>query len=166
MPHKYAVIAVVVLVAAVSASADYAFELKGTWPESWPNELEPLREGAQTFVGGEILLQHFAIPFSERTEFESVWPHLLQVKTPGAPIILRTKSDFWLAGKSAGVCIHAPPDGERARLPKQEIVSDEYKWTTVYIELVVDGEIIDLNRIPLPRDTPIIDERFTGSETK
>jgi len=28
------------------------------------------------------------------------------------------------------------------------------------IELVVDGTIIDLNRIPLPPDTPIIDRRF------
>ncbi|MHC4692562.1 MAG: hypothetical protein ACYS67_07460 [Planctomycetota bacterium] len=28
------------------------------------------------------------------------------------------------------------------------------------IELVVDGDIVDLNRIPLPLDTPIIDKRF------
>ena len=28
------------------------------------------------------------------------------------------------------------------------------------IELVVDGRIIDLNRIPLPPETPIIDRRF------
>jgi len=35
------------------------------------------------------------------------------------------------------------------------------KWSnTTYIELVVDGEIVDLNRIPLPPDTPIVDERF------
>ena len=31
---------------------------------------------------------------------------------------------------------------------------------TIYIELIVDGEIIDLHRIPLPADPPIIDERF------
>jgi len=30
------------------------------------------------------------------------------------------------------------------------------------IQLIVDGHIIDLNRIPLPADTPIIDKRFTG----
>ena len=30
----------------------------------------------------------------------------------------------------------------------------------IYIGLIVDGEIIDLNRIPLPADTPIINERF------
>ena len=28
------------------------------------------------------------------------------------------------------------------------------------IELVVDGDIVDLNRIPLPADTPMIDKRF------
>jgi hypothetical protein len=35
------------------------------------------------------------------------------------------------------------------------------RWMyTSYIELVVDGDIVDLNRIPLPADTPIIDKRF------
>ncbi len=29
----------------------------------------------------------------------------------------------------------------------------------------MDGEIIDLNRIPLPADTPIIDERFKNAAT-
>jgi hypothetical protein len=32
--------------------------------------------------------------------------------------------------------------------------------------LVVDGKIVDLNRIPLPPDTPIIDERFKDAENK
>jgi hypothetical protein len=31
---------------------------------------------------------------------------------------------------------------------------------TNYIDLIVDGDVVDLNRIPLPADTPIIDERF------
>jgi len=29
-----------------------------------------------------------------------------------------------------------------------------------FIELVVDGDIVDSNRIPLPADAPIVDERF------
>jgi hypothetical protein len=33
---------------------------------------------------------------------------------------------------------------------------------TTFIELVVDGNVVDLNRIALPADTPIIDERFTA----
>jgi hypothetical protein len=35
---------------------------------------------------------------------------------------------------------------------------------TTFIELVVDGNVVDLNRIPLPADTPVIDERFTGGD--
>jgi hypothetical protein len=30
----------------------------------------------------------------------------------------------------------------------------------------VDGDIVDLNRIPLPPDTPIIDERFKDGSAK
>ena len=37
---------------------------------------------------------------------------------------------------------------------------------TTFIELVVDEEIVDLNRIPLPADTPIVDERFTQGQGK
>ena len=41
------------------------------------------------------------------------------------------------------------------------------RWIyTTFIELVVDADIVDLNRIPLPADTPIIDERFEDSMTK
>ena len=36
---------------------------------------------------------------------------------------------------------------------------------TNYIELIVDGKIVDLNRIPLPADTPIIDKRFIEEQT-
>ena len=41
------------------------------------------------------------------------------------------------------------------RAPKKEPI-----WAKVYLEVVVDGEIVDLNRIPLPADTVIVDERF------
>jgi hypothetical protein len=35
------------------------------------------------------------------------------------------------------------------------------RWmNAIYVELVVDGEIVDLNRTSLPADTPIVDERF------
>jgi hypothetical protein len=36
----------------------------------------------------------------------------------------------------------------------------------VYIELIVDGDVVDLNRIPLPPDTPVIDERFQDGTPK
>jgi hypothetical protein len=37
---------------------------------------------------------------------------------------------------------------------------------TTFIELAVDGEIVDLNRIPLPAHSPIVDERFKDGASK
>ena len=56
-----------------------------------------------------------------------------------------------LGKTNAGVLVH---EGQR----------EQSLWT--HIELVVDGEIVDLNRIRLPADTPIIDERFEDDESK
>lgn len=36
----------------------------------------------------------------------------------------------------------------------------------IEMELIVDGDIVDLNRIPLPANTPIIDKRFRGGDNK
>jgi hypothetical protein len=59
---------------------------------------------------------------------------------------------------AAGVRIHAkarrliaPGTGEKPRSEEQ---------TETYLDLIVDGKVVDLNRIPLPADTPIIDKRF------
>ena len=48
----------------------------------------------------------------------------------------------------------APPATERKTPPAGPS-------TGIRIVLVVDGNIVDLNRIRLPADTPIIDEQFT-----
>jgi hypothetical protein len=56
----------------------------------------------------------------------------------------RRLRNFFLGGP--GVVVHCPPAGQ----------ADE----PTYIDLVVDGDVVDLNRIPLPADTPIIDERL------
>ena len=37
---------------------------------------------------------------------------------------------------------------------------------TIYIELIVNGDVVDLDRIELPPDTPIIDKRFTKDDQK
>ena len=147
------------------AYADYSVTDSGTWPKSWPKELEPLRKQASTLEGPMVLLLHYAIPFTKRDEFESAWPHLLKVKSKGAPIVLRRAPSFWLGDKAtAGVCVHTPPAGEAPIADGKDAKGNWEK--TLYIELIVDGEIIDLNRILLPADTPIIDERFAknGSE--
>jgi hypothetical protein len=148
--------------------ADYAVEDKGSWPDSWPRELESLREQSRTMEGPLLPLLHYAIPFSQRETFEAAWPHLLQVKSPGAPLVLRRGPSFWLHdGATAGVCVHTPPAGEA---PLEDLSKVAGHWErTIYIELIVDGLIVDLNRISLPPDTPIIDERFkndTGTRTR
>ena len=78
------------------------------------------------------------------------------------------KTDF-MEIKPAGVLIHSPPLGStnaEAPIPAQDNV--RVRWmNTTFIELVVDGNIVDLNRIPLPADTPVIDERFNkGANSK
>ena len=46
------------------------------------------------------------------------------------------------------------------------VQSLKVKRARIDIELVVDGNIVDLNRIPLPADTPIIDKRFKDKHNK
>ena len=117
----------------------------GAWPRSWPKELEPLRKQSRTLVGPRVEYRHYAIPFTKREEFESAWPHLLKVNSKGAAVRLVRGPNFFLGGHIAGVVVHSPPLGQE---------------DPTYIELVVDADIVDLNRIPLPADVSIVDERF------
>jgi hypothetical protein len=169
MKRTIVFLAAIAFLAVCSAHADYSVWDKGMWPESWPKELEPLRTQARTFEGPLDADRRYLIPFANREDFESAWPHLLKVKSKGAPLILvrGPKTDFFEV-KPAGVLIKCPPartDKPETPLPGQMDVRTKWNNTT-YIELVVDGQIVDLNRIPLPPDTPIIDERFKDGKTK
>ena len=151
------------------AHALYRVYDKGVWPANWPAELEPLRERSRTLVGPEIDLRHYEIPFTERDDFESAWPHLLKVKSEGAPVILLRPDEKRFMTVDAGVVIHSPPEGTDPRkhpeTPIAGVDNLHERWMrTTYIELIVDGEVVDLNRIPLPEDGPVIDRRF--SETR
>ncbi len=145
---------------------------RGTWPENWPKELEPLRKQSRTLTGPHAARPHYEIPFAKRADFESAWPHLLKVKSQKAPIILVRGPDsrFGIPVK-AGVRIYAPPPQQGNRvlpeepLPGQSNVAETWMYTT-FIELIVDGDVVDLNRIPLPPGTPIVDERFRQAEHK
>lgn len=148
---------VVVAVCAVCCKA-YALYLThntGTWPKSWPAQLEPLRKQSRTLEGPSLAPEmHYAIRFAKREEFESAWPHILKVKSKGASVRLVRGPNFFLGeGSKAGVVVHCPLEGKSEDGPTS-------------IELVVDGNIVDLNRIPLPADTPIIDERFKDAKNK
>ncbi len=151
----------------------YEVSFKGEWPSSWPKELEPLRKRSRTLVGPEVQNRHFAIPFTKLEEFETAWPHILKVRSKGAPLLLVRGPNFYLGENvRAGVVVHCPPLGQadspatpEAPIPGVTNVRERWMYAT-YIELVVDGQIVDLNRIPLPPDTPIIDERFKDGQKK
>lgn len=150
------------LVASDQATADYGVIDKGMWPKSWPKTLDPVRKQARTLVGPMIEFRHYLIPFEDRDTFEAAWPELLKVKSKGAPIFLvrAPKTDFF-AIKPAGVYVHSPPEkGNWQQRPTSATnLREKWQWSTYFV-LAVDGKIVDLNRIKLPPDTPIIDERF------
>jgi hypothetical protein len=164
MKRATALLAAILFCVAGVLYADYSFTDRGEWPEGWPKELEGLRKQSRTLAGPRVLLLHHGISFAEREVFEEAWPHLLKVKTHGAPIVLKRGPSFWLGGGDAGVCVHTPPAGET---PVADAKEADGKWERmIYIELIVDGEIVDLNRRPLPPDTPIIDKRFKDGQSK
>jgi hypothetical protein len=152
--------------------ADYLVSNEGQWPRSWPNELEPLRKQSRTLVGPMAPRIHYEIPFANRKDFETAWPHILKVKSKGAPLILVRAPNTTMGFKiNAGVIVHCPPAEKDQQVnPEVPIPGPNRKipdWLgTNYIELVVDGNIVDLNRIPLPADTLIIDERFKDEQRK
>jgi hypothetical protein len=165
MQRALCITAILSLCIAAPVYALYSVSDRGEWPESWPAEMESLRRQSRTFVGPILHHRHFAVPFTKRTDFESVWPQVLKVKSQGAPIFLVRGSNFFLKDAKAGVVIHEAPLGPRGKpaRPEEPIESANLRerWMyTTYIEVLVDGEIIDLNRIQLPGGSPIVDERF------
>lgn len=174
MKSRLALLAAIACLAVCSVTyAEYSVWDQGEWPKSWPQELEPLRKQARTFEGPRVLYRTYLIPFTKREEFEAAWPQLLKIKSKGAPIVLvrGPRTDFF-AIKPAGVLIHTPPIDAKQSADSEVLIADARKahgdWRTnaTYIELAVDGEIVDLNRIPLPADALIIDERFKEEAKK
>lgn len=155
--NGFLALAASVLCVTAVAKADYAVTREGAWPKDWPAEMEGLRKQAQTYVGPLRPQHHHGISFNSRKEFEAAWPHILKVMSKGAPIVLKKPKSFWLGEAKAGLCIHTPPAGQEAVAWEDA----DGRWDkSIYIELIVDGTIVDLNRIQLPEGTPIIDKRF------
>lgn len=158
MNRTSALVVAIVFAVCSAVCAEYSVWDKGMWPQGWPKELEPLRKQARTFESPKFPDRRYLIPFTKREDFEAAWPHLVKVKSKGAPIILlRGPKTGFFEVKPAGVLIQTPP-----------VETDNLaKWKNAsLIELVVDGQIVDLNRIQLPPDTPIIDERFKEGVAK
>lgn len=153
--------------------ADYGVWNSGTWPKSWPSELEPLRKEARTLEGNRVLNLHYAIPFTNRAAFESAWPHILKVKSKEAQLILVRGPNFFLGdNRKAGVVVHCPPAAQDDKTAERGAPTTGgngergSRGMAYSIELVVDGKTVDLNRIPLPADTPIVDKRFSEAPQK
>ena len=149
-----------------AAHALYTVSDTGDWPKSWPRQLEPLRKQARTMMGPTVHQRHYGIRFTGREQFEAAWPRLLKVKTKGAPIFLVRGPSFFLGdGVKAGVIVRSPPEGQHKNpatpeAPIRGVTDPRERWmNTTYIELVVDGDVVDPERIRMPANTPVIDER-------
>jgi hypothetical protein len=81
-----------VAAAALVCAVSYGFvedENLGTWPSSWPKELEALRDRARSIrIADANQEDWYEIPFDTREDFERAWPHIVGLKSHGAPIIL------------------------------------------------------------------------------
>src|SRR5262249_45822626 len=144
-----ALISAIALITVCSVHADYGVTDQGTWPKSWPKELEPLRKQARTFEGPAAPNLHYAIRFTTQEEFESAWPHILKVKSKGAPLHLKHGPNFFLGEHcKASVVVHCPPLGQADNPATAEApIAGATKVTTralntTYIELLVDGKIV------------------------
>ena len=105
MKRTIALLAVMALCAVCSAVyAVYGLKNEGTWPKSWPKELEPLRRSSRTYVGGNDVSrpgENYVIPFTNQKDFEAAWPHILKVKSKGAPLLL-VRPNTWMNEIDAG----------------------------------------------------------------
>ena len=141
---------------------------RGTWPDTWPKELEPLRKRAMTVRGGSADTTFYEIPFTKREEFEAAWPHLLKAKSPGGPVVLKRGPDqVAVRPVAAGVRVQCPPGHPRtateAPAPIAGASSLRERWLQyTYVELIVDGNVVDPKRIAFPAGTPVIDTRSGG----
>ena len=61
----------------------------GTWPEDWPEALEPFRAQAKTTgVATGLQMDIYEIPFAKLEEFQEAWDAILEVKSPGGTLTL------------------------------------------------------------------------------
>lgn len=219
--RQKSVLALAVVTASLIASVCFALwsvSDKGIWPDSWPKQLDPLRPQARTYRHSSEDVH--VIPFTQRVDFESAWPHILTVKSKHAPLVLLSSPDKWLGDPiTAGVRIRCPRTGElvtfqganyppgsesaiadgkflklgppwpddikseSGALPEYVVIADgkwrawdgkqldephvrSFRRARTDLQLIVDGDIVDLNRITLPADTPIVDKRFRDRRNK
>jgi len=143
------------------------FKNREEFEKIWPTILKVKSKG------GTLKLSSIEKPFDERTSFFSQAEPIVRIYGPVHPA--------WpLTSRGGRKLVPGPPWPESAKwatgeLPEYVTASQDHttwvpyladpnrpasKWRArIDIELLVDGEIIDLNRIRLPADTLIIDKR-------
>jgi hypothetical protein len=161
------ILAICISVGAAASHAYIVHSSRGNWPADWPVELDPFRQRATTDWYGLFLgnATAYTIPFHDRTEFERLWPVILRLRTPGAPLVVKsggvrlTDPAASHVGLNAGVRITYP---SACTLPLKDPHYGDPRWdkgaASTCVTLFVDGEVIDLNRIQLPAE--IRDERW------
>lgn len=167
MYRAIASLAVLAFLGAASAHAIWGVSDKGTWPATWPKELEPLRGQAKSYTGSLVNRTFHEIRFTTRDQFEAAWPHLLKIKTDKAPIFLSRSPVEYLGPMESGVRVWMalPTSKPMPPGPLAGVKNERERWMyATHIELIVDGKIVDLNRIKLPPDAPVVDERFDMKE--
>jgi hypothetical protein len=134
----------------------------GTWPHSWPEELEQVRKQSTSYGPPPFATPMFYhIPFHERGQFEEVWPGIAELCQKAVEVKLL----------DAPECCPAPATKEQSSgfrvapiAPATVLIIEDEKAQPdankeITIILFVDGEIIDVNRIRFPSGVAIHDER-------
>ncbi len=168
MKRVIAVLASVLLLGGASAHALWGVSATGEWPDTWSKELEPLRKQAKSYTHLDSNRTFHEVQFKNREEFEAAWPHLLTVKDAKAPIFLSRSPAKFFGPIESGVRVWTALKASKpVESPLAGAKDERTRWMyATHIELIVDGKIVDLNRIKLPADTLIVDERFTDSKDK
>ncbi len=140
---------------------EISFEKREEFEKAWPEILELKTKGAPLIL--EKSPSEYKVSGSTaETGVRILWSSMQSVKMDDGSVLRASPIEFASA---------KTPTGE---LPEYVIAKDG-KWipyngqdqkgfrhrARVDIVLITDANIVDLNRIPLPAETPIIDRRFS-----
>jgi hypothetical protein len=116
----------------ITTSAAHGLGVGGptqAFPESWPEELQPFLKQTWTWEEGKSSTPSYHMAFSDREEFESAWPHIVELWGKGTPIWLMSgpKVRVWTTkppkGQTAGVIISPVRKDNRIESPMNNTIA-------------------------------------------
>jgi hypothetical protein len=158
MKRKTVALIALLTTCAVTLHARVTVKDSGSWPDTWPRELDVHRKTSRTIEGPLGGWLRYEISFKTREDFEAAWPHLLKVRSQNHPITL-VSSPHERSGAAkgrpmkAGVMIRSWPTAASKKGARPN------RSNTTVLVLVVDGEIVDSNRLKIPKGVHLKDER-------